>query len=146
MGKIRLNGYVNGNDFLHKFNEEDKAAMILLHIKHANCWMRNLPQLCMKSKTKELGISNMQQILASQNPFNVSKENHGLLTLSMKAYSCKPPDFPPFLRLDSLIGACSMPFEKQLAFSYVRGDQSKQSLNKLDVENSLTIAKQEQSC
>ena len=146
MGKIRLSGYVNGNDFLHKFNEEDKAAMILLHIKHANCWMRNLPQLCMKSKTKELGISNMQQILASQNPFNVSKENHGLLTLSMKAYSCKPPDFPPFPRLNSLIGACSKPFEKQLAFSYVRGDQSKLSLNKLDVKNSLTIAKQERRC
>ena len=137
MGKIRLSGYVNGNDFLHKFNEEDKAAMILLHIKHANCWMRNLPQLCMKSKTKELGISNMQQILASQNPFNVSNENHGLLTLSMKAYSCKPPDFPPFPRLNSLIGASSKPFEKQLAFSYVRGDQSKLSLNKLDVKNSL---------
>ncbi|KAF3950520.1 hypothetical protein CMV_023738 [Castanea mollissima] len=33
----KLSGYVNGNDFLHKFNEEDKAAMILLHIKHANC-------------------------------------------------------------------------------------------------------------
>ena len=62
----------------------------------------------------------------------------------MKAYSCKPLDFPPFPRLNSLIGACSKPFEKQLAFSYVRGDQSKLSLKKLDVENSLTIAKHEQ--
>ncbi|KAK4570717.1 hypothetical protein RGQ29_029530 [Quercus rubra] len=53
----------------------------------------------------------------------------------MKPYSCKPPDFPPFPRLNSLIGACSKPFEKQLAFSYVRGDQSKLSLNKLDNED-----------
>ena len=44
------------------------------------------------------------------------------------------------------IGASSKPFEKQLAFSYVRGDQSKLSLNKLDVKNSLTIAKQERRC
>ena len=63
----------------------------------------------------------------------------------MKAYSCKPPDFPPFPRLNSLKGACSKPIEKQLTFNYVRGDQSKLSLNKLDVENSLTIAKQERS-
>ena len=54
-----LSGFVNGNDFLHKFSEEDKAAMILLHIKHANSRMRNLPYHCMKSKSKELGISNM---------------------------------------------------------------------------------------
>ncbi|KAK7838229.1 hypothetical protein CFP56_020151 [Quercus suber] len=66
-----------------------------------------------------------------------------VINSSMKAYSCKPPDFPPFPRLNSLIGACFEPFEKQLAFSYVRGDQSKLSLNKLDVKNSLTIAKQE---
>ena len=69
-----------------------------------------------------------------------------LLTVSLKAYSCKPPDFPPFPCLNSLIGAWSKPFKKQLAFSYVKGDDSKLSLNKLDVENSLTIAKQERSC
>ena len=36
MGKRILSGYVNGNDILDKFNEEDIAAMIILHIKHAN--------------------------------------------------------------------------------------------------------------
>ena len=78
-------------------------------------------------------------------PIQCFQRKPWLLTLSMKAYSCKPPNFPPFPRLNNLIGVCSKPFEKQLAFSYVRGDQSKLSLNKLDVENSLTIAKQERS-
>ena len=76
-------------------------------------------------------------------PIQCFRRKPWLLTLSMKAYSYMPPDFPPFPCLNSLIGACSKPFQKQLAFSYVRGDQSKLSLNKLDVKNSLTIAKQE---
>ena len=79
-------------------------------------------------------------------PIQCFQRKPWLLALSMKASSCKPPDFPPFPCLNSLIGACSKPFEKQLEFSYVRGDQSRLSLNKLDVENSLSIAKQERSC
>ena len=35
MGKRSLSGYVNGNDFLDKFNEKDRATINLLHIKHA---------------------------------------------------------------------------------------------------------------
>ena len=58
----------------------------------------------------------------------------------MKAYAYKPPDFPPFphLNVNGLIGACFSPsFEKLLISSDVKGDQSKLSLNKLDVENFL---------
>ena len=55
----------------------------------------------------------------------------------MKANAYKPPYFPPFPRLNGLIGAGFKAFEKQLISSDVRGDQSKLSLNTLGVENFL---------
>ena len=67
-------------------------------------WMRKLSWLCMKLKTKELGI---KQHVSN----NTSKPKPPqLLSLSMKAYAYKPPDFPPVPSLNSLIGACSKPF------------------------------------
>uniref|UniRef100_A0A2C9WAK8 TF-B3 domain-containing protein n=1 Tax=Manihot esculenta TaxID=3983 RepID=A0A2C9WAK8_MANES len=45
----------------------------------------------------------------------------------------EPPEIPPVVGLDGLIGKCSKPFEKQLTSSDVRPDQSRLTMNKADV-------------
>ena len=74
MGKRSLSGYINGNDFLDKFNEEDRAAMILLHIKHAKLDEKFAIAV---HEIKYQRIRHNQHVanIASHNPFNVFQEN-----------------------------------------------------------------------
>ena len=74
MGKRILSGYVNGNDFLDNFNEEDRAAMILLRIKHAKLDEKFVMAL---HEIKNQRIRHNQHVanIASHDPFNVFQEN-----------------------------------------------------------------------
>ncbi|KAK9269590.1 hypothetical protein L1049_001366 [Liquidambar formosana] len=44
-----------------------------------------------------------------------------------------PPEIPPVVGLNDLIGQCSKPFEKQLTDTDVKFDQNRLSMNKIDV-------------
>ena len=80
-------------------------------------------------------------------PIQCFQRKPWLLALSMKASSCKPPDFPPFPGPNSLIGACSKPFEKWLTSSYVRAWAKQAILEQTRCQELfLTVAKQERSC
>ena len=74
MGKRSLSGYVNGIDFLDRFNEEDRAAMIILHIKHAKLDEKFAIAL---QEIKNQRVRHNQHVanIASHNPFNVFQEN-----------------------------------------------------------------------
>ena len=74
MEKRILSGYVNGNDFLDKFNEKDRAAIILLHIKHAKLDEKFAIAL---HEIKNQRIRHNQHVanIASHDPFNVFQEN-----------------------------------------------------------------------
>ena len=74
MGKRSLSGYINGNDFLDKFNEEDRAAMILLHIKHAKL-DENCAIALQEIKNQRIRHNQHVANIASHNPFNVFQEN-----------------------------------------------------------------------
>ena len=77
MGKRRLSEYVNGNDFLEKFNEEDKATMILLHIEHSKLDEKFAIALH-KIKTQRIRHKQHVANIACHNPFNVFQENQSL--------------------------------------------------------------------
>ena len=69
-----MSGYVNGIDFLDRFNEEERAAMIILHIKHAKLDEKFAIAL---QEIKNQRIRHNQHVanIASHNPFNVFQEN-----------------------------------------------------------------------
>lgn len=119
-GTRHVHGGNTGGDFDEEAREGTMVALLLSYLKY---------KILKPATAKTLELMK-KEFLANNNNIIVDE-----VLRIIEEYN--PPDIPPVPQLHGIVGRCSKPFEKQLTSSDLSDDQSRLSMNKVDVEECL---------